>query len=176
MARRRRSRKRFRKYLRGQIDSQIPLTTLGANTLVGQDANDVLEEQAYLSSVKLAWALQGFTPTGDAGPILVGVAHSGYSDAEIEEWIENLASWEIGAPRNQEIAKRMIRRVGVFFAPAQATETARLNNGMPIRTKCGWTLATGQTVRMWAYNTGSSAVATTVPDVTVQGHANLWPN
>jgi len=28
---------------------------------------------------------------------------------------------------------------------------------------------------MWAYNAGSNALATTVPNVSVDGHANLWP-
>ncbi len=168
-------RRKFRKYLKGQIDNAFNLGTLAANTLIGDDVDDVLTEKAYLSSVKATWTLSAGTAGPTVGPVLVGVAHSDYSDAEIEAWIENVSGWEEFNEVQQEIAKRKIRRVGILKVPETASLQAELNDGKPITTKCGWMLGTGQTVRIWAYNMGVGAFATTDPVVHTQGHANLWP-
>ncbi len=106
---------------------------------------------------------------------MVGVAHPDYTSAEIEEWIENLGSWEEANMVQQEIGRRRIRRVGVFEDPDDPTSAVVLNDGKPIRTKCGWMLTTGQGLRMWAYNMGLVALATTDPNVHIEGHCNLWP-
>jgi len=109
------------------------------------------------------------------GPIVVGVAHSDYSDSEVEAWFENTGSWEQGDKIQQEVARRKIRLVGVFDTPESASHVLVLNDGKPIRTKCGWMLTTGQTLKVWAYNAGTSALSNTVPIVEQSGHANLWP-
>ncbi len=167
---------RFRRYLRGNIDHKLALTTLAAVTAAGSVLGDSVTESAYLTSLKARWSLGEFTAGAGIGPILVGVAHSDYSISEIEAWIENTGSWEVGDKvQSREIGKRFIRRVGVFQTPLGDTQDMVLNDGKPIHTKCGWGLATGQTLRIWAYNMGSAAIATTVPNVRVQGHANLWP-
>ncbi len=177
MARRaRRAGRKFRRYLRGQIDHILALGTLGPNTLVSGTNTDAVTEKAWLSSVVAAWALKDMTAASDQGPILCGIAHSDYTDAEIEEWVENSESWEAHDLIGQEVAKRRIKRVGMFPGTASTTTAeAVLNDGRPVRTKCGWMLGTGQTIKFWAYNTGIAALATTVPDMHVQGHANLWP-
>ncbi len=167
--------RKYRKYLKGQIDSHVALGTLAANTLVSVMFADTLTEKAWLSSVDASWSLDDFTQGADRGPILVGVAHSDYADAEIEAWVENISSWQGNDLVNQEIARRKIRRVGIF--PMQTSEpSAVLNDGESIHTKCGWQLYTGQGLRLWAYNMGSAALATTDPDMGTQGYANLWPN
>lgn len=168
--------RKWKKYLRGEINDIMDLGTLGPAVASTKIAPDSVTEKAWLSSVVLTWALAQFTPTTNVGPIMVGVAHSDYAASEIEEWIENLGSWEEGDKIAQEKAKRKIRKVGIFPTPASATQVAVLNDGKPIRTKCGWQLATGQSVRIWAYNRGSVAIATTDPDLVYEGHANLWPN
>jgi len=170
-------RRKFRKYLKGQIDHQFTLGTLAAQDVVSDPVGDTVREKAWLTSVKATWSLSNITSIIDSGPILVGIAHSDYTDAEIEEWIENLASWDSGDMIGQEVAKRKIRRVGLFGTPVGGPpDKLALNDGKPIRTKCGWQLVTGQTVKIWAYNTGTAALATTVPVVHTQGFANLWPN
>ncbi len=168
--------RRFRKYLRGAIDVKLSLTALATLDVASQVQGDVLVEKAWLSSIRCSWSLDNLTPTGGVGPIVCGVAHSDYTDAEIEEWIENLESWESGGMVGQEIARRRIRLVGTFKIPALATDSAVLNHGNAFRTKCGWQLITGQTVRLWFYNKGTATVDTTVPVADVSGHANLWPN
>ncbi len=167
----------FRKYLKGRVSHDMSLTTLASETVVSQVLSDVLTEKAWLSSVKATWSLADFTPQAGDGPIEVGVAHFDYTDAEIEEWVENQGSWEEADMIGQEIANRRIRSIGTFTSPASvSTEIVALNDGNPIHTKCGWQLTTAQTLRIWAYNHGSSALATTVPIVTTAGHCNLWPN
>ncbi len=166
---------KFRKYLRGSIDHSLQLGTLAGNTVISSSIADTVTEKAWVSSVRATWSLADLTPASGDGPILVGVAHNDYIDAEIEAWIENTGSWEEADMVQQEIAKRKIRRVGLFETPAVALDAVVLNDGKNMRTKCGWMLTTGQTVRIWAYNTGASALATTDPVLRMNGFANLWP-
>ncbi len=169
-------RRRFRRYLAGAISNTFGLGTLASKTVIVDLVDDVVTEKTWLSSVKAMWSMDEFTEALNQGPIMVGIAHSDYSTAEIEEWVENLASWEEFDLIGQEVAKRKIRKVGVFaWVDSTATGQYALNNGRAITTKCGWMLGTGQTVRIWAYNMGSAALATTDPNIMTEGHANLWP-
>ncbi len=169
-------RRKFRRYLRGAIQDELDLGTLAAKTLISADLGGVVQEKTWLSSVKATWSLSDFTDAIGDGPIIVGIAHSDYTDAEIEAFIENAGSWTEGNKVAQEISRRKIRIVGSFESSvADSQGVAVLNDGKPIHTKCNWYLATGQTVSIWAYNAGDSALATTDPDLDVLGHANLWP-
>ncbi len=172
-----RKRRKFRRYLKGNIDFQLALVTLAGDTLLGANAPDSVTETAWLSSVKASYALRAYTVAAGDGPVVVGLAHSDYTDAEIEEWMENTTSWQQGNKIAQEKAKRFIRQIGVFSLPLNAAEVGdiSLNDGRLITTKCGWLLTTGQTVKFWAYNSASGAL-TTGSVFHVNGHANLWPN
>jgi len=173
----RKGRGKYRKYLKGQVNNTLTLGTLGSKVVVGTLVGDTLVEKAWLSSVKATWTMGEFTEATNKGPIMVGVCHEDYTDAEIEAWIENLASWDQGDKVGQEISRRKIRRIGVFESPETAASSIEvLNDGKPITTKCGWQLTTGQTLKIWAYNMGSAALATTSPNIRTQGHCNLWPN
>ncbi len=167
--------RRFRRYIRGAVDDKVALPTLGAGTLVGAALGSVVNERTLVSSIDATWALNEFTDATDVGPIVVGIAHGDYSDAEIEEWIESTGSWNEGDLVSQEIGKRKIRQVGTFEQPASVTQGKVLNDGKPIKTKLNWILLQGVTLKMWAYNSGEGAVATTIPDVRIQGHVNLFP-
>ncbi len=167
--------RKFRRYLKGIINQVFQLGTLATKDVASVVNGDTVTEKAWLSSVVLRWAMSNFTPGVTKGPILVGVAHSDYSSAEIEEWIENLGGWEEADQTGQEIGRRKIRQVGVFETPDSSSDSVALNDGKPIRTKCGWMLTTGQNLRMWAYNQGAAALTTTDPAVTIDGHCNLWP-
>ncbi len=167
--------RRFRRYLKGVIQNRFTLGTLAATTLLGDDISDSVTERAWLSSVTATWSMDQFTEGAGDGPILVGIAHSDYTDAEIEAWVEQTSSWEEADQVAQEVAKRKCRRVGTFGQTGPSLSGTVLNNGRPITTKCGWMLSSGQSIRIWAYNQGSSALATTSPAVVTAGHANLWP-
>ncbi len=175
MARKRRGGTKFRRYLKGTFEVLGDVSALaGLDAAIFAVGNSV-NERTFISSVKATYTLSNLTEGFSIGPIIVGVAHSDYTAAEIEEWIETGGSWDEGNLVRQEVAKRKIRQVGVFGTPAQALGIVSLNDGKPITTKCKWILLQAQSVVFWVYNSGSNNVATTSPELAVSGHANLWP-
>ncbi len=164
----------FSNYIPGQIDLQIALTTLAANTGVRVAVTGTVDDTTRVSSIRCTYSLANFTPTADAGPILAVVAHSDYSLAEIEEYLENTSGWGNADLVGQERVDRRIRRIGVFPTARDAVGISVLNDGRPIKTKLNWKLMPGQTLAFVGYNMGTAAIATTVPDVHVMGKANLW--
>lgn len=163
------------RYIRGNVDEELSLGTLASRTLVSTIFDNVVNERTLISSILARWSLAGMTGNPTDGPILVGVAHSDYTDAEIQAVIDQTVSWNEGDKIGQEIASRKVREIGVFPRAATAAEAVVLNDGRPMKTKLNWTLLQGQSLRIWAYNTGASALDTTVPVVRANGHANLWP-
>ncbi len=168
------SRRRRRRYLKGRVKEGLALSTLAAQTLLSDTWDSAVVERTLISSVVATWALKDITGAAGDGPIICGLAHSDYSDAEIEEVIENTGSWDEGNLVQQEVAKRKVRIVGIFNETQGDVNTAVLNDGKPIKTKLNWILTTGDTLKMWAYNQGGSALTGTA-DLTAAGHANLWP-
>ncbi len=164
------------RYIRGAVDMDSALGTLAAKTLAALAMNDTVTERSFVSSMVANWSLGGFTTGDNIGPIMVGVAHSDYSAAEIEAWIERANSWKEADLVSREIASRKIRRVGVFTGVSGVTGAIlTLNGGKPIKTKLNWILNAGQTLDVWAYNNGSAPIATTDPNLIVSGHVNIWP-
>ncbi len=166
--------RRNRRYLRGNVESSQALGTLASNTLVAAAIGSTVEERTLISSIVLAWALKDLTEVVSDGPVIVGVAHSDYTAAEIEEVIENTGGWSEGNLVAQEVAKRRVRIVGIFEELGGDTTTATLQEGKMIKTKLNWILTTGQTIDIWAYNAGASGLTGTA-QLHVFGHANLWP-
>jgi len=170
-----RRRRKFRRYLRGSIDEGLQLSTLAARTLISDTWDEVVVERTFISSVDVLWALGQFVPGSGIGPVIVGVAHSDYTDVEIEAVIENAGSWNEGDLTSQEVAKRKIRIIGQFNSvDVSVSEIVTLNDGKPIHTKLNWILTTGDTLKMFAYNAGSAA-QTGDARMTAQGFAHLWP-
>ena len=165
------------RYLKGSVNEELSLGTLAARTLIGTTFDETVNERTLVSSLVATWSLQDFTAAAGDGPIMVGVAHGDYSDAEIEAVLEATGSWDEGDKVAQEVGKRLVRRIGVFRVQASdaGTGTYTLNDGKPIKTKLNWILNQGVRLKIWAYNMGSSPLATTNPVVGAEGHANLWP-
>lgn len=166
------------KYIRGSVDETTALGTLAGTTLISADFDETVNERTLVSSVIAAYSLHNATAGANIGPVLVGLAHSDYTNAEIEEWIENAASWNEGnLVQSKEVGKRLIRRVGIFPDDGGAAPSVVkvLNDGKAIKTKLNWILLQGQTLKLWGYNMGSVAFATTDPQLKAQGHVNLWP-
>ncbi len=164
----------MRSYIKGAVDLNMDLGTLAAKTLVSKDFANVMAEKGRITSVELAWAMEGFTEGANIGPIYVGIAHNDYSDAEMEAVIENTGSWNPGDKVKQEVAKRLVRVIGVFKGTHASLGVVELNDGRPIKTKLNWEVITGQTLAVWAYNAGSAAIGTTDPNVVSIGHANIF--
>lgn len=167
---------RSRKYLRGSVDESVLGGTLAAKTVISAIFDEVVQERTLASSIVATYAMGNWTIGSGRGPVMIGIAHSDYSDAEIEAMIESTGSWDEGDLVQQELAKRKIRRIGIFAAPDNSSEDAVLNDGNPIKTKLNWVLLQGQTLRLWIYNTGTAAFATSDPVFHCQGHINLWPS
>ncbi len=163
------------RYIRGSVEEQVSLGTLAGQTLISALFDNVVNEKTLVSSVVATWDLSTYTPQADDGPFLVGLAHSDYTDAEIEDWVEDTGSWDEGDLVRQEIGARKIRSVGTIIGAANSSLHSQLQEGRMIKTKLNWILLQGQTLRLWVFNLGSGALATTVPIVQCSGHANLWP-
>ncbi len=165
----------MRNYHKGNVEEELILSTLAGLTLLGVDFDDVVSERTLISSLVATYGWTRVTQGTDVGPILVGIAHNDYTDAEIEAWIETTNSWDVSDNlATREISKRLIRRIGILETPSTADRMEALNDGKPIKTKLNWTLQSGQTLKVWAYNQGAAAFATTSPKISVSGWANLW--
>jgi len=149
------------------MDAELVLGTLADNTLLSGVVGENTDQDMFLMSIDGIWALGAHT--AGEGPITVGLAHEDYTDAEIQQFLDNTGSWSPGDLIDQEIAKRKIRIVGVF--PGADTDEV-LNDGKPIRTKCMWRNATGQSLKNWAFNK-SGAPLTTGSVILLTGNAYL---
>lgn len=175
MAKKQPSWKKMDNYLRGTVDEEVALTTLAPKVLVSAIFDETVEGRTLISSMEAIYSLSNYTALAGAGPVLVLIAHSDYTDAQIEEFIETTGSWSRGdLVQTKEIAKRRIRRIGIFENPPLVTDVAVLNDGKPIKKKLNWQLEEGQTLRLCGYNLGGVAFATTAPSLKAEGHANLW--
>ncbi len=161
-------------YVKGNIDIEENLGTLGPLALQALPVGDVVTEMARCTSIECSYALSDFTPTQNVGPLIVGVAHGDYSAAEIEEWVELATGWDVGDLVSREVSSRLIRRIGIMEDVSDAEGVAVLNDGKPIKTRLNWQIQTGKTLDFWVYNSGSVAIVTTTPDMTIKGHANLF--
>lgn len=170
-----RRRRRRRAYIKGNVENQLALSTLAASTLLSGTFADAVEEKAFVSSIVATWALDNVTFAAGQGPVIVGIAHSDYTDSEIEQTLEQDTSWAQGDLISKEIAQRKVRRVGVFRSRTTDLQIAVLNDGRPIRTKLKWVLTTGQTLKFWAYNQGTNALSVSSPQLHIFGYVNIWP-
>ena len=148
----------------GNVEQSLGLGTLAANDLLGANLTGTVDKPEFLVSAFLAWSLRDLTL--GQGPVIVGLAHSDYLDAEIEEYVENTGGWASSDKVAQEIVRRQIRIVGKFSG--NDTEES-LNDGKPIRTPLMMSVTAGQGLKMWAYNSGSGAFSTTAPVLELDG-------
>ncbi len=163
------------RYIRGEVDEDLLLTTLAGTTVASGIFDETVNERTLVTSIVATYTLSNMTPVAAVGPFLVGVAHSDYTTAEIEEWIEAAASWNEGDLIAQEVGRRKIRKVGVIPSPDDVEDFTAIADGRMVKTRLNWILLQGQSLQQWAYNMGSAAVATTVPRFQIEGHVNLFP-
>ncbi len=168
MAKRRATRKRSR-LLKGVVNESLALSTLANNALISSNFSDTVQERTFAISAEITWLLRDATSL-EAG-IVCGLAHSDYTSAEIEAYIEATGTWDEGDLVQQEIMRRKIRTVGMYEGVASDMP---LNNGQPIKTKLGFILNQGDTLKHWAYNR-SGGTLTTGSIQLVNGHVWLRP-
>ncbi len=136
------------------IAESLPLLTLDSLDVLGETLNGSnVDKPTRVMSVDCLFALNGMTAL--EGPVDVGLAHSDYTDAEVEECLEATGSWASDDKVARERANRLVRRVGQLDA-----EHDELNDGEPVRVRLNWALASGSTLRYWARNVGSGTLTT----------------
>ncbi len=160
-------------YMKGNVEENLSLGTLASGATVSDTWDEAVSERTLISSIVCTWSLDNLT--AGQGPLTFGVAHSDYSDAEIQQVIDNAGSWDPGDKIAQEQAKRLVRVIGDYASPGgSGAQDLEFNDGRTMKTKLNWMLQTGDTLKMWVHNRSGSALATTVPVLKATGHANLW--
>ncbi len=161
------ARKRRFNLVKAPLNTSLALSTLASNDVISA-ATQTVDRNCRATSLHASWSIHNLT--AGEGPIVIGVAHSDYTDAEVEESLEAAAGgWSTGDKVAGEQADRLVREIGTFAGIA-AEET--LNDGKPIRTKLNWQLVTGAGLRFFVWNK-SGAVLTTGASIKVTGHAWL---
>ncbi len=166
--------RRMGKYIRGVVDEDTDISDLASKTAVASPFDQTVAERTLISSLVASYSLSNLV--AGQGPIQFGVAHSDYTTAEIEEYIENAGSWDEGNKVAQEIGKRQVRTIGTMVGEGgTGTNDVRFAKGEKVKTKLNWILNAGDTLDLWAYNLSTAALTTSTPILRASGHANLWP-
>lgn len=147
---------RYRGYFFPRVSSTLALATLAAQDMLIGSSLGAVDAPTWVSKIRAAWAINDLA--GPDGPVVVGIAHSDYTAAEVEEWYEASAAWQTNDKIAQEQASRKIRMVGAFGS--ENAETQVLNDGKPITTKLGWRCNDGEGITFWAYNDGAAVLIT----------------
>ncbi len=132
------------------------LGTVQSSTLVTTAMLAAGDNEYRLLSLNGYWSIRG--ATAGEGPIICGVAHSDYSIAEIEEFLENetqLTRGDVIATR--EIGKRLVRRIGQFSVIG--TDEV-LNDGLPVKVRLNWPMSEDSVPAIWAYNFSGAQLTT----------------
>ncbi len=160
---------RKRKYAKGfvaiPVNSSIALSTLTNNTTLTGSLIGTLTEDLYVTSVDLQWTIRSLT--AGEGPIQVGLAHSDYTDTEIQENLD-VSYVGPGDKITQEQARRLVRRVGLFNG--LAGEEA-LNNGVSVKTVCKFMIDDGLDLDIFASNRSGATLTT---GAIVQAFGTVW--
>ena len=157
----RRGRRRRKRYL--QIQDSMVVGALVAGDVVSEDLSDTVDDKVFALWFKGTVALSG--NTAGEGPLQVGLAHSDYSSAEIEEALEAVGNWDEGDLVAREQGARRVRRIGQFLG-LDAVEV--LNDGKPLFQKMMFSLENGITLKTWARN-NTGATRTTGGNVRFDG-------
>ncbi len=143
---------------------------LASNDLVSTAFATLLDQEVYAISMDVIATKSSLGALGE-GPLIIGVAHSDYTAAEIEEWLEASASWAKGNKIAQEQARRKCRQIGIF---GSVDETDILNDGKPLRVKLGFPIESGSGLQLWVFNDSGSTM-TTGTTIELAGKAFLAP-
>ncbi len=169
-ARKRTSRRRSFNLRKVRVASSLSVGALASLDLISADLTAAVSDPIRVVSVDCSYSIVDLAAFIDDGQEF-GLAHSDYSDTEIEECIEAFASIDLGNKVAQEQANRLVRTVGFFQGGGASTDSSMsFNNGMPYKVKLNWRLSTGDSIRIWVRN-GSDTVYTTGTGLLVVGNA-----
>ncbi len=144
---------------RVRVNSGTNIPSIIAND-VEKGAMIAVGDSAYrLLSITLMWSLLDIADIDDGG-LVVGVAHSDYTAAEIEECLEATGAISRGDKLNNERASRLVRVIGQFGNSDTVLGDLVLNDGRPITTKLNWPIEIGKQVNYWWLNASGTTFNT----------------
>lgn len=164
------SRRKRNNLIAARNTNGLSLGVLANLDVVAEIFNGVVDQRCWVHSWKGTVALRDLTP--GQGPIQVGLAHSDYTAAEIEEWIEASGAWGTDDKISQEQSRRKVRLIGVFNGE---NDSESLQDGRPIKITCKWYIEEGQSLQVWAYNQSGAAFSSTVPVIVMNGTTFMTP-
>ncbi len=155
------------KWLRPRLLQEWALGTLATDTLISESGGTAVTNRCKVTSIDVTVSMHNHT-VGE-GPLIVGVAHSSYTDGQIEEWLEAINAWDEESKIIQEQSRRLCR-VLYTLSGQNASEVA--NDGKFRKFRLNWWLGEGRALNFWAYNSDSNDL-TTGTVVNVDGYANV---
>ncbi len=170
MARTRRRRRRKFNLRKVRVAGFTNIGALAALDVISDPITNASTNPYRLVSIDIAWGLANLGATTDDGQEF-GIAHSDYTDAEIEECLEAQASIDVSDKVAQERANRLVRTIGQIVGNAGTGAGMNFNEGRPFKTKLNWYMGIGDLLQLWVRN-GSDTVYTTGARLT--GVGNIW--
>ncbi len=138
-----------------RLNGKLVISALPSVDLLSDNLIATSDAEYRLLSVKLVAGWSNVAVID--GGLMFGVAHSDYTDTEIEECIESTTSISPGDKIANEKANRLVRIIGMM-TPAGTTGNGEAihNDGRPTTTKLNWAIPIGKQVKMWVYNTSNA--------------------
>jgi hypothetical protein len=155
-------------YRKLPIRERAAMGAVGDGAAVGIDVSDTVTEKTLISSIVVGIGLNDFT--AGEGPVGVFVAHSDYTDQEIEEALETSTSWDEGDLVAREKANRKVRLLGMAQIEDDGEEV--LFDGRQRKFKLNWILEAASTLQFGVYAQGGAL--TSGGQLDILGHANGW--
>ncbi len=146
------------------IAGSVALGTLGDNAVITVGSSGSYGEDLFIISVDLSASIRGLT-AGEGDPMTLTISHSDYSDAEVQEALD-VTLVDPDDKIEQERARRLVRKVGVFQQEGQMDDTftalrALGRNGNPVmRQKCRFSIGDGFTLDIGVWNRSGGALQT----------------
>ncbi len=147
----------------------LALSTLADNAVLTVDLTGSLGEDLWCVSMDVSAAIRGLT-AGQGDPMTLIVAHSDYADSEILEAVD-VTLVDPDDKIEQERARRLVRKVGVFQQEGQMDDTFTAlrmlgrDRGPVVRQKLGWSVGDGFALSIGAWNrSGGSLTSGAIMD------------
>ncbi len=155
---------------RVRINTQTQCGALATQDLIAAAMINTSANKYRIITVKASYSWVNIAAVADDG-MTFGLAHSSYTDAEIEECLEAVTSIDIGNKVAQEQANRLVREIGAIESVDVVSGSRVFNDGRLTSTKLNWLIGIGDTVQLWVRN-ASGTVWTTGSALFVNG--SIW--
>ncbi len=157
-------------YAKVRVNPGIALAILADNAALAGSFTAIMTSDGRVSSIEGTYSMRDHT--AGEGPIMVGVCHPDYQDAEIAQAITVVVTGT-HTQVEMEQANRKVRIIGTF--PGFSSEE-QLNDGRPIKTKLNWPFSETQVALcLFGFN-ASGAALTTGTILKCLGHLNVFWN